>query len=390
MIERWCRNTTLGGINDLYEFKGKKGHLTFWIIVLIVMFGLTVLLMVTNIMSYINSPTITKIETIIEKDLEMPEILLCYEGGLNVAKLKSFNLSDELISILQAGYHSSIDEKEFLSMEMEFVDFLELHKISVKEFYEQISSYDCPDIIIDRQRAGDIAKNDSKCFNVSVFIGEDTYPCLHLKDNGYQKISNPVKGGFQISISSPRGAQTGNREYSNDFTNSFTMALDKSFHVQGDINIEIPLGYKFTILLSLTKFTRLHNQCFANPSAKFQSGSCHKYSLYNNTLAYCNCTIPGIKNPALETFPSNICSVFQFQKVCSDKWTQVISDAIQNTRETCITLCTEFAYSTSLSFLPLQSKNISKIFLGYSHMQYTSVSVMFLLYFTFFIAKLTS
>lgn len=373
MIEKWCKNTSLNGIIDLYESKDKKGHFIFWICVMVLMLSLTGFLIATNIMNFISSPTMTKVDTVFEKDLQIPEILLCYQGGLNVAKMKSFNLSDKLISVLQGGYFSDVPDVEEPSIEKEFTNFLEFQNISVKGFYEIISSHDCSDIIINRRIPGHIV-SDANCLDVSIFLGEDTHSCLHLKNNGYQVSSNPIKGGLRMELSSPKGAKTENRDYL-DFTNSFTMALDRAFHVQGDVYTEIPLGYRFTIFLSLTKYTRLRQKCFQKGSVKLQTGFCHKSSFYNPVMTSCNCTLPTVRNDPLEPFPDNICSVFQFRKVCSDKWSQVRFDGLQISRK-CQMLCEELEFGTSLSFVPLEAKNISKIIIGYSHMQYTNVSTI--------------
>lgn len=371
MLSKWCENTSLNGINELYYTKDKKPYFVFWSCVMLIMFAFTVYLTFLNISSFINSPTVTTIETIREYKFDTPEVLLCYKGGHNVARMKSFNLSDDLIAVLERGYFDQEPGVNYTSTANEFFQFISDQKINVGEFYKNIAAHDCQDIVLTRIKAGQINLTNSKCSNVSVFVSRTTAPCLLMKNNGYQTSSNAIDNGIKLTLQSPNGTQISKLRHFG-LMNSFTLVVNKKFIVQDDNVIEVPLGYKLTILLSLTRFIRLQSSgCLMNKDFT-NVAACDRLAVSNETIKNCNCAFPGTIYEQTHK-GVNVCNIFDFKEICLQKWSYLLEEAIIDIPRKCMPLCEELLYGMSVSMAPLMASNVSEVSIGYSFMQHTKV-----------------
>lgn len=372
MLQEWCTKTSLNGILDLYEAKSQKWPFCFWLFVMICMFLLTFMFIAFNVATFINSPTVTNIATIADNNLTAPELLLCYMGGFNVQKLKSVGFSDDMIKAIQTGLTEADQGLNYSKLSIDFKSLLAVRNLSIEEFYATLSGFPCESIVKSRTLAGNGGKVD-KCTGVSYFIGKMGQPCLLFKNNGNQIWPTPSSGGIRISVDGPNGSDPSSFGYLG-LTHSFSLVVEKSVVVVTEQSVEVPLGYKTNILMSLTESIRLPKDKPCDPDTKFTTpNACFQRCYNTGILKSCNCTYPGFTTEQLDP-NTTMCDVFHFHSECPlglGRSGQEISACVRN----CIPLCNEYLYSLTVSYLPLRDMdNTANISVAFSYQQYTKVN----------------
>lgn len=372
MLQEWCIKTSLNGVIDLYEAKPKKWQFGFWIIVMISMLVLTVLFITINIMNFINSPTMTYIATIVDNDMETPELLLCYKGGVNIDEMKKKGLTNEMIKAIQVGFKKPDPNFNYTKLSAEFQSLLVGGNLTIEDFYKNVIGFPCESILKMKKRAGDGPPLNVPCTNVSNFVGKFGQPCLLFQSNGNQKWPTPSTGGIQITMMGPTGSNPQSYD-TPELMHSFELVVEKKVVVATDQTVEIPLQYKTNILMSLTESVRLPKVKPCNPSTIFTTpNACYQRCYNTGFMKSCGCTLPGMTTKELD--PNiTMCNVFHFHLTCS------LGDIGRETTDCslmCIPLCKEFLYALTISYVPLtpNETNLAHISIAFSYQQYTKVS----------------
>lgn len=97
MFGNYCEHACLDGMQDLYESRNHKPKFIFWAIVMGTMLSASAWFTYRTIVGYLNTSTVTSVSTIRSSKMEMPEVLICYNGGLNVSAMEEENLTENLI-----------------------------------------------------------------------------------------------------------------------------------------------------------------------------------------------------------------------------------------------------------------------------------------------------
>lgn len=370
MFQEWCNKTSLNGIIDLYEARCQKWRFSFWLLVMLLMLCLTIYLTVLNIVSYIASPTVTNVFTVPQNNNPMPDVVLCYKGGMNEENMKKFHLSESMLKAWRGNY---MGDKAFnnTDTEEEFNQFLKRYDMTVEEFFLNVTSFNCNKIIEKRMEAGDFF-NDLKCTNVSKFVGRYGRPCLLMKENGIQRWPNPSDGGTRLTVKSPKPNFTMDSDHPN-IMNSFDVAIEKKIITAVDKVYQIPLNYIVYVYLKLVHHVRLNKVKPCNGDTTFtSSNSLRSRCLFNSIWDSCQCACPGLTIPNLDS-KKNLCNIFEFKRKCNLK---AIMEASYPCATQQIVLCEEFEYQASISYAPFQNErvnNITNVYISFASMGYTQV-----------------
>lgn len=369
MFEEWCNKTSLNGISDLYESKSRIWRFGFWFIVMIAMLGLTILFITLNTLNFINSPTVVNVATIADTNLETPDLLLCYKGGVNVVAMKHQHFSDEIIKAVQLGFIANDPSLNYSRLKTEFQQHLNEQNMTIEDFYKYSVGYPCDEIVIRRKPAG-LSTINAMCANVTNFIGRLGQPCLLFESNGFQKWPSVTTGGIAISVAGPNGSDP-NAYEELGLISSFDLNIEKHFLLAIDQGVEIPLRYRTNILMSLSQTIRLNKANPCDPDTTFTtSHTCYQYCMNKSAKKFCNCTIPGLTAKILDP-NTTMCNVFQFQ-TCPTKFNEIEQAAIACAKS-CLPICNEHLYSLTVSHLPIPNNNLANISITYTHQQYTRV-----------------
>lgn len=103
MFKKWCNETYCDGIRELYQSRNQPGGFTFWILAMIIMVSGTGIFMARVIDTYKKSQVRTTYTNIQVSEMVMPEILLCFNGGLNGSAMRNANFSKGLILALSGA-----------------------------------------------------------------------------------------------------------------------------------------------------------------------------------------------------------------------------------------------------------------------------------------------
>lgn len=374
MLHKWCEITSCNGVIDVYEAKNSTCKFWFWLMVMISMLICTIWFTYRTIVGYIETPFVTNVGTVIGSALLLPDVLVCYNGGLNVEAMTLANLSEPLIQDLTRAM--SLTPCEFNSVNLskaEFDKYIAKKKISVKSFFDKFT-YNCSDFVEHFHTEG----NYSVSCNTSFKIYSNKGACHLFTNSGYQ--SYPAyDDGLQIVLKQPKNSfyalypQQALEIY---MFNGFSISLEKTFGLQqSGRSLQIPLNVRADIVLNPKRYIRFctkSHECESSPKV-YHSNTCY-YRCYEEEIGrICNCSSIDYWDDNLSA-SKQMCNPFNlFDRSGGANYT-----LIRQCQSRCLPICDEWIYETTVTYTTIELAVLPepKSFLNvyYNTMQYTKVS----------------
>lgn len=371
MFQKWCEMTTCNGIIDLYEAKGSRLRTGFWSVVMVTMFFCSIWFTYRTALGYIQTSTVTNVETETKSSLELPEVLITYNGGLNVSAMKEANFSDRFIHTFSNSfniYAHAVQNRTSLKHELKL--FMDKHNYSYVDVAKKFG-YNCEDLV------HSITEPDA-----SVSICESKEDFLTDRGNSYIFRSKSFQwypglwGGWRFILKAPKNSYVKfypDRSLALDMNEEFSITMEKSFgHFLSRRSFIIPLDSKVEITLNTKLYKRINGSrtCGAEHTT---SNSCFYYCWMEEFLRCLQC-IPFIGyGDGGKYNQSQVCNPFDMNQDCLD------SKNGQKCGEKCLPLCDEWLYEPTIVYSSLASLSmnvsVSNVVIGYSTMQYTKVRI---------------
>lgn len=189
ILKQFCQNAYCNGIKELYESRNRKWHLLFWVCTLTAMLGCSFYFVAKVVKQYISSPTVTRVTTYPSTQLEMPEVMLCFNGGFNVSAMLAENLSQDLIQILSGALTLGMATfQNVTAAKYELDSYLRVKNLTVDGLYEKFA-YTCSDMIEYYYEAGvDRNFQNRACTRPTTYVS----PVSQKGQNSTEKISNLI------------------------------------------------------------------------------------------------------------------------------------------------------------------------------------------------------
>lgn len=373
MFRKWCETTSCNGVIDLLESKESRNpcKLIFWIIVMVSMICASIWFTFRTVQSYIDTPIITTVSTVREPNMPLPQVLICYQGGLNVKTMESENLSDnlrrDLTSVLSYQRYQSnksvTDFEEFLTKKM----------ISVRGTLDMFG-YNCSDIL-----TSFLTQFGSVSCNNATTLYNELGKCYLFPHTGYQTWPG-MYGGLTVFLRQP--SDTYYERYQEEakavmLYNGFSLSLEKNVGLQRNgKSLIIPLNAKVEVTLNVRRFVRLEkeNKCEASPTM-FNSNTCYYKCFNDEMINLCNCLTAATWDDALYADDIQICNPFTVATNC----TLLNSPDVLSCQSRCKPICDEWIFESALTYVTTDSNSLqnqtsfSTVSIAYATMQYTKV-----------------
>lgn len=372
MFAKWCQTAYCDGVRELYESRKSKSKFTFWSITIIIMIGFTAYFVGKVAINYIDSPTVTTISTMPFTEKDLPEILLCFNGGLNVSALLHENFSTDLIftvsGLLPMGTLNLTDSAR---TKIELDTYLSKNQFDMMQFYEKFS-YDCEDMVQFVHKAG--TNEDIGCKNFTVMISSVYGRCLLYEDTGQQK-SPGLNVGVRLRLKMPKDSFVERfplEALKLDKTLSYAISIEDDFVTQTERFILAPINMKTEISLNAKQFQRLPegvthcNLSSTDPHSNVCFGHCYADAVYET----CGCVPAKYKDTMkdITVRKLKICTPFE-EYSC-----MAFENKSSMCEKTCSPKCEEWIYDRDVSYGSLTTKQpMASVWIGYNTMQYTQV-----------------
>lgn len=372
MFSKWVEVTSLNGGIDWYQSRDKKSHFTFWTVVMMTMIACSIVFTYRTIQDYVNQPTITTTTNVQNASLEIPEVLICFNGGLNMKKMRDKGFSEEFIINFIGNMRTETGNVSLLEiLHKELMEFLQKHDMNMRDFYG-IFSYACQDILIKTNLESFIGKK--YCQDVTNLYSNTFGKCQLFEKNVPQNYPG-IDGGFALDLKVPPDSFY---EYypflaaEKSYSNSFSISLDQHFRWITRRWLLAPSNMRTEITLRTSRYLRLasSNPCDSAENT-YSSNTCFHRCYAEAYYKYCNCSLlEYLDSPDEHNYP-HICTSVEPNCTAYDmEWAQPC-----NTQ--CRRKCKEWVYDSSVSYGALEQKSINSsvayVSVGYNTMSYMQV-----------------
>lgn len=372
MTEKWCKDSYCDGVREMYETRNEPAKFGFWTFIMIIMISGTGYFIFRVVTIYKESPTATTYSTVPMTSLTLPELLLCFNGGLNGTALKRANFSIDLIAALSGALVlGMMDSSTLEKSQKELDNFLIDNKINILQFYERFG-YDCEDIVDIIYPAGaDRVFHNIACQNVSRIMSPFYGVCLLYANNGVQHWPG-MSGGMRIYLKSPPDSLSvlyPDIALKADRSQSFVVSIQKDFFIPAEKQFLVPTNMKTEITIDTKHYIRLpESKASCSPQIISSSNDCFNRAFGNTFFDSCGC-YPFRYYNSVEDKEKKVCNVFEEQS-CQNY------NSKPNPNWNCIPICDEWVYDVTLSYAPSGSEELpyASVWMGYDSMQITKVS----------------
>lgn len=318
-------------------------------------------------LGFVETPIITSYVTKLFHNKTMPEIAVCFNGGLNASALMKKNFSDELI--LRVSDTKLANHNDSVMNELE--NFLFDNNLKMPDFITKFG-YTCEDMLSRKFQAGDLSSTNIGCQGVTYFPSSVYGLCMLFKNNGYQYWPD-LDGGVKLHLTVPPMSVSEVKPdlvHETDRSITFLLTVSERFDFSMVKSKFILPNMKTEIILSPVHYVRLPNggncesgQIYLSTNDCFQK--CYSDSVYES----CGC-VPLKYYSIVDDADKITCNLDQVQ--CSNYSESKTVECENN----CTPLCDEWIYDITLSASPFLSKNGSKsiVWIGFNQMQYTQVN----------------
>lgn len=297
----------------------------------------------------------------------MPEVAVCFNGGMNASAMMQANFSDELILRLSDMKTSSRNE----SVIQELESYLFKNDLKMPELISKFG-YTCEDMLSSKVQAGDLNLIDVGCQNVIHFPSSVYGTCMLFKNNGYQYWPD-MDGGVRFHLTVPPLSVSEVKPDlidETDRTIAFMMTVVERFDFSMAKSRFISPNMKTEIILSPVHYVRLLDGGNCESDAIYlSSNDCFQKCYSQTVFESCGC-IPLKYYDSLHDFDKPTCNLYEL--TCSN-----YSDSKTVRCENyCKPLCDEWVYDMVMSISPLTGIKKSKavVWIGFAQMQYTKVT----------------
>lgn len=377
MFTKWCKNAYCDGIRELYESKNKPKQFAFWLLTMILMVTGSAYFIAHIIIKYREKPTVTMFSTIPSTNLEMPQFLLCYNGGLNASALKLNLFSDNLILILSGtSAMSGMNESSVLSAKNELEKYLQKNNLDIIEFYQKFS-FTCQDMVDIVYPAGNsINFTNIACVNMTVLPSPDYGSCLLYNQSGFQHWPG-VRGGVRFYLKSIKDSLVSmypDLAMKSDRSSDFVVSIEKNFFIPTYRSYLVPMNMKTELALNTKNYVRLPDATpSCNTASSHNSNDCFNRCYVQQTLDNCGC-IPFRYYNRFEDKNRTICT--NFDEYFCEKLNYSKTFKCQSI---CKASCDEWIFDATAFYapiIPVASEEFStSLWIGYHSMHFTRVSV---------------
>lgn len=373
MIEKWLKESYCDGFREIYETRNEPAKFLFWSVTMMVMMAGTGYFIYGVVINYQKSPTATTYSTIPMTEMALPEILICYNGGLNGTSLMEANISKDLILALSGSFtlgmlNSNVVDKA----QNELDNFLIRDKIDIIKFYHKFG-YDCEDIVDIVYPAAKARELDNlACRNLSHIYSAYYSKCYLHVDNGIQHWPG-INGGMRMYLKSPQDSVSvlyPDVALRSDRSQSFAVFIQKTFFILTEKQVLVPMNMKTEISLSTKRYIRLpESKTSCSSTMTASSDDCFNRCYGDVFYRYCGCYPFRSYNPEVDRL-KKICNVFEEQS-CRTYEPQANFDC----QAGCIPMCDEYVYDMTISYASVgtSSLSVASLWIGYDTMQITKV-----------------
>lgn len=378
MFRKWCEVTSCNGVVDVLESKqsGNTVKFMFWIIVVITMVTATCWFTFRTIQCYIETPIVTNVAMVFEGTMPLPQVLVCYNGGLNVEAMKLAGLSNNLIYDLPSTLAAYVYKWNTSAAELN--EYMSKQNLRIKDVLEKFG-YGCSDFV--SLLVLPTFSPNLACINVTT-VYSDQGKCYVFSQNGRQEWPG-IGGGITMELRRPLNSYYElNSDRANEImmNDGFSMSFEKTIGQQKSSNtVLIPLNAKVEIVLNVKRFVRLGNgkTCDSSPTM-YTSNTCYWACYLKEMIRHCNCGSITYWNDALSAYGYEMCDPFFEINNCTDLF--MYYDRVRACQALCKPICDEWIYETSVSYILQQNAryrlNKSNVAVAYTTMQYTKVILL--------------
>lgn len=372
MLGKYCETAYFDGIHELYRSRNNKAKFLFWISVMTLTLTAAIWFTYETCIGYMTSPIVSSVTTIRSPTMDLPEVLICYNGGLNVTAMKEENLSENLIHSLHLNLYGGRPDLESndrrIAANLELGAYMSLMNFGIKEIVERFS-YKRQDVVTVFKYGG----NKTGACNVTETVLTPNGNCFSFVHNGQQNYPS-LSGGLMFKLKLPGNSyaevfldETSELDLSKDF--SFT--LEKTLGGQQSFRWIVIAPYTRTEVVLWTKLYKRSLKGCENDPLFYTSNTCFERCYIAIAIEVCNCVpnhdwinIPG-KN-AVACNPLNFTC-----EMDPDKYKE-----IRKCQKACKPMCSEWIFETSLSSSSPSYDNTHPAYvkIAYNTMQYTQVS----------------
>lgn len=372
MLRQWCEVTSCNGIIDLYESTNSKWKFAFWSTTMSVLLCAAVWFTYQTAMGYIETPTVTNIRTVTKSGIELPDIAICYNGGLNVSAMRMENLSDLLIT----SFSISLTNDEWSSdnvvqAKKELINYLTEKQIGVKEMLMNFS-YKCEDVVLFFKNF----TNAIPCTKVKTVMS-DRGKCYMFQNVGEQLVPGKV-GGVVINLARPNNSfyeMYPKLATEMNIIGDFSVSMEKTIKNQiSHRSYIIPINVTAKITLNPKHYIRCASEQQCNDSENFHSSDHCFFSCYiQATKQLRNCVPPGYWDEDAVDPDTAACHPF----TTSDVYEKREERPHQACQKNCLPKCDEWVYESTISYSFLDSTFVNRpksyVLIAYNTLQYIEV-----------------
>lgn len=369
MLSKWCQVTTCAGILDLYEARNRKIHFTFWAIVLIIMVLCCAWFTYKAIAEYFLRPVVTNVATVRSESMDLPEILLCYNGGLNVSEFKESNISDNFIHVFSASFYDfNFEMWNVNEMTAELYHNMNKHNIGIKDFAEK-HGFKCEDMLMTFTNSDNSV---TTCDEASLMITQHGN-CFKFKSKSSQNFPGVLNGAY-LRLKEPKNAFVHfypEDSINLDLNHEFTVTLEKNLGPYHSLrSIVVPVDAKTVITLNTKLYTREGEGKYCQTNE----------NIYNSNSCFLNCWLEEIQH-RFDCVPLNMAGNYSNYNICNPfeyHWSRINNTKVDFcSQQNCLPLCEEWIFEATVTHSSYSSlglnKSTTEVLIGYNTMQYTKV-----------------
>lgn len=368
MLAKWFETTSMNGAVDWYESRSSKPHFIFWTIVMVTMIICCVFFTYKTVEDYIVQPTQTTMQTQQVPNMDLPEVLICFNGGLNVEAMRQSGFSLDFISNLHSQMKSySLDANLISDMDQEIKRYMQNHDINMKYFMQNFT-YSCKDIL--RRATRNVTCDQNVDSLYSTFFGQCTvfrisetqlYPGI---DDGIEfHLKTPPNSFYELFPS---------RASEDMYSNSFSVSVDKKFGWITRKSSLVPANSRSELILQPTRYIRsASSKPCDNGSNVYSSNTCFHRCYAKAMYDFCGCYVLEYLDTDIEFNSSKICTP-------TDPDCALYTAHLAQTCHTeCKPKCDQWVYSTTVTYAFLEQKHINEsvaiVSIGYDTLGYMEV-----------------
>lgn len=371
MFSKWCENTSLNGALEWYQSRNSKASFTFWTIIMLSMIALSAYFTYKTVEDFYHQPTTTNSRSEQSTVMQLPEILICYNGGMNVEALMNAGFQFDFIKMLTAVMmeNGEIDWDDTQSVDEVLKKYLEVNKMNMRDFLRNFS-YSCSDIIVQKPSFATTCNNVTSLY--STLFGR----CALFRENDSQLYPG-ISGGKKFRLKFPSNsfyAFLPNLAIDYDMNNGFYFSFDKHFKWITRRWSLVPANVKAELVLTTQRHIRLPSYKPCDDDKNIYSSNtcfhrCYAEAFYNS----CRCQLleyldssPGDTNVTQVCRPSQCVNYdYTLARPCQKR---------------CHPKCDDWVYESSATYSFLEPKKLgnqseSIVWVGYNTMEYLIVNI---------------